>query len=64
MLPTWTLVIFLNGQPFVYPKEIPTLDECSEMSRQALGLLVPNSNDNQTNTYCGRTDLSAYKPGG
>jgi hypothetical protein len=66
MLITWTLVVFLNGQPFVYPKEIPTSEECSAMEGQILTMLVPNTphsdNPQTTSIACGRTDLSVYKP--
>ena len=65
MLATWTLVVFLNGQPFVYPKAIATLDECSDLERQAVALLVPNEPahpDRYTNASCGKTELSVFRP--
>lgn len=65
MLTTWTLVVFLNAQPFVYPKQIPTLEECSAMLHWITPLLVPNSKERQalqTSASCGRTDLSVFKP--
>lgn len=62
MLATWTLVVFLNGQPFVYPKEIATFEECETLERQALALILPNEPDRPNNVSCGRTDLSVFKP--
>ena len=58
MLPTWTLVIFLSVQPFVFPQTVATLEECSRMEMDALSHTVPG----QASGSCARTDLSVYKP--